>query len=195
MSSRVTVAILAGGQSRRMGTDKSFVVVEGKPLLQHVIDRVGRLGYPAVLIANDIPRYQAFGLPVYADVIPGAGALGGLYTALTHSATGYTLCLACDMPRVSPALLAHLISLADRHDAIVPRVGGVAQALHAIYHRRCLPVMEARIRRGELRISELLGALSTRFVEEDELRRFDPHGASFANLNTPRDVAEWVKNR
>ncbi|MGQ9889958.1 MAG: molybdenum cofactor guanylyltransferase [Aggregatilineales bacterium] len=191
MNDQVTIAILAGGQSRRMGTDKSFVLLNGKLLLQHVIDRACQLETPLILIANDIERYQQLGLPVYPDVLPGAGSLGGLYTALTYSRTDYTLCLACDMPQVNPALLRYLITLKDSYDAIVPRVNGVAQSLHAIYHQRCLPIMREHIQQGKLKISRVIDLLNTRFVDDAELHRIDPDSRSFMNLNTQVDLEQF----
>lgn len=193
MSEELTIAILAGGRSRRMGTDKSFVLLDGQPMLQHVIDRARQLRWPIILIANDVERYQTFGLPVYPDVITNAGSLGGLYTALTHSTSTYTLCLACDMPLVNPALLQYLATLTGQVDTVVPRINGVAQSLHAIYHHHCLPVMHAHIQQGNLRISDVIDALRVRFVDEAELRRIDPSSASFINLNTPIDLERFKR--
>jgi molybdopterin-guanine dinucleotide biosynthesis protein A len=195
MNNHVTIAILAGGQSRRMGTDKSFVLLDGKPLIQHVIDRASQLETPLILIANDVERYQQLGLTVYPDVIPGAGSLGGLYTALSHSKSDYTLCLACDMPQVNPALLHHLITLKDSYDAIVPRVNGVAQSLHAIYHQRCLPIIHEHIQQGKLKISRVIDVLNTRFVDDAELRQFDPDGTSFMNLNTQDELEQFKRSK
>jgi molybdopterin-guanine dinucleotide biosynthesis protein A len=190
MLSPITVAILAGGQSRRMGTDKSFVLLNDKPLIQHVIDRARQLDYPLMLIANDVERYRQFDLPVYPDVISGAGSLGGLYTALTHSQTDYTLCLACDMPQINPALLRYLIGLCADYDVIVPLVDNVTQALHAVYHKRCLPVMQKAIEQNNLRIRNVLSRLQVRFVYETEVKQFDPCLTSFANINTPDDLRD-----
>mgnify|MGYP005858608727 CR=1 FL=1 len=188
MCSPVTVAILAGGQSRRMGTDKSFVLLDGRPLIQHVIDCACQLDYPVILIANNVERYQPFGLPVYADIIPNAGALGGIYTALTHSQSDYVLCLACDMPRVNPALLRYLIDLRADYDVIAPLVDSVAQTLHAVYHKRCLPVMHEAIEQNNLKIRDILSRLQVRFIHETEVKQFDPSLTSFANINTPNDL-------
>jgi molybdenum cofactor guanylyltransferase len=187
------VAILAGGQSRRMGTDKSFLLLDGKPLIQRVIDRASHLKMPLILIANDVERYQQFDVPVYPDIISGAGSLGGLYTALTHSQTEYTLCVACDMPQIKPALLQYLITLKDSYDAVVPRVNGVAQSLHAIYHQRCLPMMYEHIQQGKLKISKVINELNTRFVDDAELRQIDPDITSFMNLNTQVDLEQFKR--
>ncbi len=193
MNSSITIAILAGGQSRRMGTDKSFVLLGGKPLLQHVIDRSGQLGYPLILIANQLDPYQQFNLPVYPDVIPGAGSLGGLYTALSYSKSDYTLCLACDMPHVNATLLRHLTEISAGYDAVVPHVAGVLQGLHAVYHQRCLPVMHEHIQQGNLKISDIFDVLKTRFVDDAELSRFDPDGTSFMNLNTQDELEQFKR--
>lgn len=81
-----------------MGTDKSFVRLNGKPLLQHVVERVAELKLPVILIANEIEKYRNFGLPVVPDVIVNAGSLGGIYTAVQHGDVEWTVCVACDMP-------------------------------------------------------------------------------------------------
>jgi len=191
MSDSVTIAVLSGGQSRRMGTDKSFLLLRGKPLLQHVIDRVRQLNCEIILIANDVERYRSFELPTYPDVIPNTGSLGGLYSALVHSSTDWTLCLACDMPQVNPTLLRYLISLRADYDAVVPRTGGVLQALHALYHQRCASVIREHLQQRQLKISQVIELLSVCFVDDDELCRIDPENHSFINLNTPSDFAQF----
>src|SRR5438477_6072065 len=98
MYNSASVAILAGGGSSRMGTDKSFVKLNGKPLFECVLERVSALGVPIILIANQPDRYAAYKLPTYVDLMPNCGSLGGLYTAIHYSPTASTLCVACDMP-------------------------------------------------------------------------------------------------
>lgn len=183
------IAILAGGQSRRMGTDKSFVLLNGKPLLQHVIERVSTLHLPLVLIANDREKYAGFGLPVVADVIPNAGSLGGIYTAVQYGDADRTLCVACDMPLLNPALLRCLLDQAGGADAVVPLVDGTAHALHAVYGQTCLPVMQAQILRGDLALRQLFPQVATRFVGAEVLRQLDPELHSLVNVNTPHELA------
>ncbi|MBI1257876.1 MAG: NTP transferase domain-containing protein [Chloroflexi bacterium] len=188
MNAAITVAILAGGRSRRMGSDKSFVLLNERPLIEHVVRQVSALALPTMVIANEPERYQALNLPIFSDVMPNKGALGGLYTALKHSETDYTLCVACDMPFLSPPLLEYLITLRHGWDAVVPITGGQAQGLHAIYHQRCLPPMLRAMQENRLKISDFLNDIPVRFVEEAELRRCDPLLRSFINLNTPQEL-------
>ena len=190
MTSNVSVTILAGGQSRRMGTDKSFIQLNGKPLIQYVFDCVKSLDLPVTIIANVKERYLPFGVPVYADVLPGKGSLGGIYTALHYSPTQYVLCVACDMPFLQPELLAHLIDLREGYCAVVPLVNGDKQALHAVYSRDCLPTIERQLERDDLKIQNLFRRMRTRVVTQSTIAAFDPSFRSFINLNTPNDVSQ-----
>lgn len=183
-------AILAGGASRRMGRDKSFVLVNGKPMIQHVIEQVSVLALPTMIITNTPEPYAVFGLPCYTDTVPGSGSLGGLYTALAHSSAAYTLCVACDMPFLNPSLLRHLLYLSDGCDAVVPVTDGRSHGLHAVYSQRCLPAVQAQIQTGNLRISELYQTLQVRYVTQDELTTFDPGLRSLRNLNTVADMEQ-----
>jgi molybdopterin-guanine dinucleotide biosynthesis protein A len=187
----LTVAIMAGGQSRRMGTDKSLVILHGKPLVEHLVARVQELGQAeTILIANRPDAYSFLGLPTYTDVLPGKGSLGGIYTALRYSRTPYTLILACDMPFVSTPLLKYMIGLAegDSFDVIVPRVEGYPEGMHAIYRQTCLGPIRERLDAGQLRVMGFYGEVRVRAIDEPEYQVFDLHGLSFFNVNTPEDL-------
>lgn len=190
MTTYAQVAILAGGKSRRMGTDKSFVLLNGKPLLRHVIERVSELKLPVILIANEREKYAEFGLPVFADIIPNAGSLGGIYTALRQGDVRdtRTLCVACDMPFLNPRLLRSLIEQSLAFDAVVPFVDGTAHGLHAVYSPSCLPIMKMQIESGDLTIQHVFPQVNTQFLGEQALRSFDPELRSLVNLNTPTDL-------
>lgn len=185
----VTVAVLAGGASRRMGTDKSFVELGGRPLIEHTLERVRALNAPLLLVTNTPDRYRQFQVPMVGDVIAGKGSLGGIYSAISSSRTPYTLCVACDMPFLNIELLKYLISLQAGFDAVVPVVDEQPQGLHAVYHRRCVKLMRQAIDRDALRISSLFDQLRVRLVGESALRVFDPELRSFTNLNTPEELA------
>src|SRR5574341_922701 len=134
----ISVAILAGGKSSRMGTDKSFVRVLGRPLIEDVLAQVSGIGAETIIITNRGDDYRTLGLPLFADVLPDKGALGGIYTALHSSSQPHTLCVACDMPFVVRPLLDYLISLIPEAnaDAIVPRLNGEAEPFRAICCRK-----------------------------------------------------------
>ncbi len=172
-----------------MGQDKCFVDLDGQPMIQHVLDRVHELGVPIMVIGNHVERFQALDEVVFPDLVPGAGSLGGVYTALFHSSTKLTLCVACDMPLLNVNLIRHLLTLIGDCDAVVPIIGERPQGLHALYHQRCLKPIQQQIARDELRIRSLYDMLSVRFVTEAEIQPLDPALHSFWNVNTPDDLA------
>ena len=185
----ISVAVLAGGLSRRMGRDKSFVPLKGTPMIEHTLARVRLLNLPVMLITNQPESFEQFDVPLHGDVLKQKGSLVGLYSALYHSPTLYTLCIACDMPLLNVGLLKYLISLRDGFDAVVPCPANQAEPLHTVYHRSCLPVIEGQIMQGNMQISRLYGRLNTRFVTDAEVRDYDPNLRSFMNANTPDELA------
>jgi molybdenum cofactor guanylyltransferase len=184
----LTVAILAGGQSARMGTDKAFVRVLGRPLIEDILAQLSGLGAETLIITNRPADYAYLGVPLFEDVRPGKGALGGLYSAVYCAAQPHVLAVACDMPFVVRPLLDHLLSLAPEADAVVPRLAGEAEPFRAVYSRACLPAMEAALDAGKMRVISFFGAVRVRWVDEPELDRFDPRHLSFFNVNTPADL-------
>lgn len=193
-----SVAIIAGGKSSRMGTDKSFVQLAGRPLIAHVIERVLPLGQvETFLVTNKPESYAHLGLPMHGDVLPDKGSLGGIYTAIYHSQQPYTLCVACDMPFLNTALLHHLIALRDEpggpYDVIVPRVEDYPEGLHALYSRACLDPIRRRLEADRLKVIGFHADVRVRYVDEAEWQRFDPQGMSFRNINTPDELQQAAK--
>ena len=175
-----------------MGRDKALVELDGRPMLQHVLERVSDLGQAqTLLVSNDPEAHARFGLAMARDSLPG-GALGGIYTALLHSRYEHTLVVACDMPFVSPALLRHMLALrADSDfDVIVPRVEGYPQGLHAVYGQGCVAPIRASIEAGRLRVIGYFGQVQARYLDEAEWQPLDPDGRALRNVNTPEELAE-----
>ena len=191
--SGLTVAVIAGGKSSRMGTDKAFAAIQGKPLIEHMLSRIADLGQDeTILITNRPADYASLRLPTYTDVIPEKGSLGGIYTALCHSQQPYTLVLACDMPFVNASLLRHMAGLCqdDQFDVIVPRVERYPEGLHAIYSQACLQPIRERIDDDQLKVISFYGRVRVRFLDEAEYLSYDPKKLSFFNVNTPEELAE-----
>jgi len=199
-----TLIINAGGQSRRMGQPKALLPIppDNQPLLQQIVQRLQPLAPQRTLVIANDPSFQEqvdLGKAVtwLADTYPAVGPLGGLATGLA-ACDGWAIFVACDMPLVNPTLFAYFCTLAvetdatgvDQWDAIVPIVDNYPEALHSLYHRRCLPAIEARLAAGERRAISFLPDVRVRYVKEDELRRHDPLLHSFLNANTPEEWAQ-----
>jgi molybdopterin-guanine dinucleotide biosynthesis protein A len=184
----LTVAIQAGGKSTRMGRDKSFVLFDGRPMIEVVRERVMGLGEEVILITNNPEPYGYLNLPTFGDILPDHGPLAGIHSALTHASGSDVLVVACDMPWLNRDLLAHLISLRETADVVVPRWSKFPEPLHALYSKRCLPAIEKQLRAGNLKITRFYSDVSVRFVDREEIERFDPEGLSFTNINSPQDL-------
>ena len=204
---RVSALVLAGGQSRRMGRDKAFLDFDGAPLIARVLARVRQVCTEVIIVANDAEAYGRFGVRVIGDAYPGKGSLNGIISGLQAARAEYALAVACDLPFLNVALLRYLISLAPqadvviarahaptgkarsatRYDQVVVKESGL-QATHAIYSKRCLEPMRARLLADDLRIINFFDEVRVRVVEPDEVARFDPQLLSFFNVNTPRDL-------
>lgn len=184
-------AVLTGGLSRRMGYDKALLRVAGETILARTL-RVLAAVCDDITIIGDRPEYHAYGVPVHRDRWPSGGPLGGIATALSLAEHAYVLCLACDMPFVSRALLRAMAALPQDYDVLVPRSGGAMEAerlhpLHAIYARRVGPVLERQVEAGNLRIANALALLEVRHLDEAWLRIHDPDLRSIVNVNTAHD--------
>lgn len=195
--SSIGAAILAGGESKRMGQNKALLRLstDGPTLVDTVVARLAEAGYTSpLLVANTPADYAFLGLPTFPDSVRGKGALGGILTALQRSPHERVLVVACDMPALNPALLRYMSMQPAGYDAYVPAwlsPSGERQVepLHAIYARSCIPVIEGRIREGRLKLGDMLGALNVLYLPEAEMRGYDPELRSFSNINTPE---EWA---
>lgn len=195
MSGAISAAVQAGGKSARMGTDKAFVLLNDKPLIAHVLERVRQAGPDELfIIANNPERYGRLGAAVYADRIAGRGPLAGICTALEIARHPNVLVVACDMPFVSPKLLAYMVQLQvaarPAYDAVAPRRAGQIQGLPALYHKTCRPAIHAHLAADRLRLADLLLALNTRCVDEDEYEALGVSPQAFANINTPAELRQ-----
>jgi len=186
----ITVAIQAGGRSNRMGRDKALLPLGGKPLIEHVLQRVAGLGDDVLITTNRPDDYAFLGLRMVGDRQPGAGALDGLLTALEAARSDRVLLLACDMPFVSRPLLDHMVGIDSEADVVIPRRGGRLQPLHAIYAASCAASVREALNAGEKRMISFLPSVQTLIVEQEILDQYDPNGLSFFNVNTPDDLVQ-----
>ena len=185
----VSVVILAGGQSRRLGMDKSLLELGGQSLIARTVDKLAVLSDDVVVVTNNQESYEhlALGARFVPDEQPGGGALMGVYSGLKAAVHESALVVACDMPFLSVALLRHMLPRIAGYDVVMPRLGGFLEPLHAIYRKRCLPFMEELLEQRRKQIVAFLDHVEVDYVEADEIARFDPERLSFLNVNSPAD--------
>jgi molybdopterin-guanine dinucleotide biosynthesis protein A len=186
----LAIAILAGGRARRFGgADKSALALDGRSILDRVLEAV-RPVTPHVFAVGDTHGAAArAGLPVVADLVPDAGALGGIYTAIVRSPCDRTLVLGCDMPFVTTAFLERLAAVTGA-DAVMPRTAAGYQPLCAVYARSCATAIRERLDRGERHAAVPPGGVRVAEIGPGELEAWDPEGLLFVNVNTPHDYAQ-----
>jgi molybdopterin-guanine dinucleotide biosynthesis protein A len=188
----IACIVLAGGKGLRLGRDKAFETVDGQSLLQRVVTRLGSFSSEIIIVTAKGKSFPQFGrnpgFRVVADAYPGRGALVGLATGLAASKARYNLAVACDMPFLNQTLLHYMLGLKDGFDLVVPRVGGYVEPLHAVYARSCLAPMERLLEQGKMQINTLFELVKVRYVESEEMERFDPRRLSFFNVNTSADL-------
>jgi molybdopterin-guanine dinucleotide biosynthesis protein A len=187
-----TGVLLAGGQARRLGGVPKGTLRLGEETLAARTVALFRRLFPRVLVVtNDPAPYLGLGVPVVADVIAGKGAPGGVHAALCAARTPWIFAAACDMPFLDERLIALLAGFRPGCAAVIPRFRGLLEPLHAFYSRECLEPLTRLLREGSPRLQDLAGAVGARIVDEEAYRAVDPDGRSFANANTPEELAAF----
>jgi molybdopterin-guanine dinucleotide biosynthesis protein A len=184
----VTGVILAGGKSLRYGRNKALVNIDGIPLIERVINVMGSLFRHLTLITNTPDEYSYLKLPMHEDLIKGLGPLGGIFTALMTIRNEAGFFVACDMPHLNRELIHHMVEVRYDFDAVVPRTQAGTEALHALYGKGCLPQIKRLIDSSQYQTLRFFPKVSVRYVDENEIRRFDPQLESFFNINKPDAV-------
>ncbi len=189
----LSVVIQAGGQSTRMGENKALKLFLGRPLIQRVSERLASIADELLITTNEPEDYAFLKLPLSPDLKPGRGALGGLYTALVSAHHPYVAVVACDMPFANAALLAAAASLLEQEtaDVVIAETSEGFEPLHAVYRREtCIPAIESAMEADQWRVIAWFPKVNIRKLTPVELKRFDPEGLAFWNLNTPEEFTE-----
>ena len=185
----VTGIILAGGKSSRFGSNKAFANVNGRQLIRRVVYVMGSVFEKLIIITNDPEEYSPLGLPMHEDLIKGLGPLGGIYTGLEMMPLRSGFFVACDMPFLSEGLIRYITGLNNNDfDAFVPKIDWKMEPLHALYSKSCLPAIRGLIESGECMINKFFQTIRARFINEDEIKKYDPLLRSFYNINRQEEL-------
>jgi molybdopterin-guanine dinucleotide biosynthesis protein A len=185
----VAAFVLAGGKSTRMSTDKAFVLLDGRTLLDRALE-LARSVTSEVRIVGDGAKFAAFA-PVVEDIFPGCGPLGGIHAALRRSTAELNLMLAVDLPFLPPQLLEFFVTRARDSEVTVTvaRLSGRLQPLCAVYRREFGDAAEQALRAGRYKIGAVIDEVRKCVVDEEELQSRGFAVEMFRNLNTPEDLA------
>lgn len=150
-------AVLAGGQSRRMGTNKALMEVDGKPMARLVADVLKEVCNEVAIVGGSKEAHSALGFPWFPDSVRDCGPLGGIYTALTLFENDVVVC-ACDLPNITPELVQFLLSrdASAESSATVLCSGTMIQPLLGVYHQSCLPALRRFLEGGGRKVLDFL---------------------------------------
>ena len=196
----ISAAVIAGGKSSRMGTDKALLTLEpdGPPLLQLVLAAVSTVADDVMIIATDRPGYERFGGRLVADHYQGGAALGAIATALEAARHPHCLVVSCDVPFLNPALLRYLAEADPQADVVIPVIAGesrqgrgqIMQTLHAVYRDTCLVPIRERLQCDQRQVIGFFPQVKVHAVPEEIVRAYDPDLLSFFNVNTPEALEQ-----
>lgn len=183
----MTGALLAGGKSRRMGFNKALIKINNETIIERSLTLFKGIFDDTFIVANDLLDYESLNTLVVSDIFKGAGSLGGIYTALFHSASDHTFVAACDMPYMNKQVIKRILDSSREAEAIVPFINDRFHPLHAVYHRRCMKPIEAMIKDGNLRIHDLLTKVHVKKLVEADFGSL-PVRDSVENINTKEEL-------
>jgi molybdopterin-guanine dinucleotide biosynthesis protein A len=188
----LSVVVQAGGKSTRMGENKALKPFLGRPLIERVIGRLESIADDLLITTGSAQGFDFIKARQVADVRAGLGPLGGLYTGLSAARFSTVAMVACDMPFASaPLVVASAgILLQEERDVVIAESPDGFEPMHAVYRREtCLPAIAASVEQGQLRVVSWFPGVRVRRLTADELRRYDPDGLAFWNVNTPDEFA------
>jgi len=173
-----------------MGENKALKLFSGQVLIARMVARLRSLADELLITTNQPEAFAFLGQPLVPDLLPGKGALSGLYTAVAAAHQPYVAVLACDMPFIDPRLLAIERDLMEQSgaDVVMPFSPQGAEPLHAIYRQAtCLPAIRSALEADQRRLTSWLPTVRVREMPAEEVQRFDPQFRSFINVNTPEE--------
>lgn len=209
--------ILAGGKNERMAKEKAFLKLEGKSIIEIVIEKVQPLFEEVIVVTNFPKKYKHLkaspvrsnpspsgsdapptvgtsnGVRIVKDTIPHCGPLGGLYSGLKESKSHYNFVTGCDMPFLKILLIKHLIDNCRGNDITIPKFDGFLEPLCAIYSKNCLKAIKEELNKNNLTIRSFFNKVRVKYIPKKDLLRFDLDLISFFNINTPKDIAKAEK--
>ncbi|MEM2675300.1 MAG: molybdenum cofactor guanylyltransferase [Candidatus Bathyarchaeia archaeon] len=192
-----SAVILAGGFSKRFGSDKGLTTLLGKPLIKYVLDAVDDVVEEAIIVGSSNEQAEAYSkalgsnVKVIVDRYEVRSPLVGALTGFNEAKGEYVLLLPCDTPLVSRDVLALLLELCINRNAAIPRwPNGYIEPLHAAYRTKpALDAAEKALTEGKLDLRSMIERLrGIRYISTLVLQQFDPELKMFLNINTPLDL-------
>ncbi|MEN8232419.1 MAG: molybdenum cofactor guanylyltransferase [Thermodesulfobacteriota bacterium] len=187
--SDITGVILAGGQSNRFGSNKALALLHGKSLIQYVTETMTAIFNDCLLVTNAPEQYDFLNIPMIRDQYQDSGPLAGIHAALSHTGKAWIFVVGCDMPAITPDVIAFLCSFVHEDcEAVIPWLETGAEPLCGLYHKTALAQIEQYLKDGKAQVRELLENLTVRKIKEQELLQVTGDLQVFYNVNRKQDL-------
>lgn len=202
MNGEVTGVILAGGKSRRFGSDKALTRVQEHYLIEFPLKILYKIFDEILIVTSSVllspiksalSRYK--NLRIVTDIYPEHGALGGIYTALLSSGTPYIFVTACDMPFLNSKFIKYMLSIIENEkgiEVIIPKSRGGYEALHAIYNVAIKNIIKNNLVVNKNKIIDSIANAHTYVIPYDDIKKFDKEERMFKNINTQQQLRKLL---
>jgi len=183
----VTGVILAGGESRRMGCDKSLLPLAGARFIERIHRQMAELFDEVIIVTNSPGLYDEIPCRKVPDIYPLKGSLAGIHSGLCHARNERAFVVACDMPSLSSEVIRRLCARGEGADVVIPKSDHGVEPLHALYSKTCLLPVEELLDAGQKRIVRFFPQVRVLEMPTSAFADCDPEGQSFRNINTPQE--------
>jgi molybdopterin-guanine dinucleotide biosynthesis protein A len=186
----IDACIMAGGQGRRFGEDKSLYIYRGKTLIEHVLGVLDQVFDRVTIAANEPEKYSFLNKTLYQDIIPNLGPLGGIYTALKNSAGKPVFISGCDTPFITPEFLNYLVNRFNdtKSDICIPLINDMYEPLHAVYSPTCIEAIEELIQQRKSQVYAFYDKVTIEKITSEDLEHIDSWERNFYNINYFEDI-------
>jgi molybdopterin-guanine dinucleotide biosynthesis protein A len=185
----ITGVILAGGRSRRFGSNKALALYHGKFLIRHVRDCLAAVFSDILLSTNSPGQFSFLNLPMVKDKFQHMGPLAGIHAALQYTGKKWIFVAGCDMPAIAPALVNYLCRAAEEDsEAVIPWLATGPEPLCGLYQKTALAAIEQQLKNKNGRVQELLARLAIQKIIEAELQEVEGGLQAFVNVNRMHDL-------
>lgn len=185
-----TAAILCGGKSRRMGFDKSEIMIDDKLLIELISERLEEVFSEVIFITDDMQKYEHSKYSVYQDIVPEIGPLGGIYSALAYASSENVFITACDMPIINTDYICYMMELMERSDAegVAAWKNGYVETLHAFYSKGMAERIKVLMAQERYKLLDLINCSRMHLIDEEKVSEVCGDMDVFANLNKKNDL-------
>jgi molybdopterin-guanine dinucleotide biosynthesis protein A len=157
--------VLAGGESKRMGRDKAFLVIEGEPAIQRILRIIPARREQKIIVTNSAGKFRDLPVTIIGDIHPGCGPISGIHAGLNHSPYLYNCFLACDVPLLTTEIISEITAESNRAELSAFRTRAGFEPLCAVYSKSCLPVLEQKLDSGNFSLQDLPDLVDSKMIE------------------------------